>query len=288
MNTSFRTSAPTAALALAGALVLAPTPAAAQEGRTGPVQEAQRLDREGDFARAREIYQSVLDTVTDPRARANVHRRLAMSYGFEGDCANTIRYEEMVIGYWRTREAAEPQNAFYQQGEMANEAARVCIDSDQLDEAERMYRRGSDLGNLEPEPRTHPKSLWDYRLAHALGRLAAKRGDAEEARRQIAAARAALDSDPAMAEPQERYFPYLVGYAALYTDDLATAEAELTRAVSMNENDPFMNTLLAMTYEKQGRVDEANALYRKAYDMVRAHNPAAAFTRRFVRQKLGM
>lgn len=99
-----------------------------------------------------------------------------MSYGFEGNCAKTIEYEEMVIAYWKTREAEEPQNAFYQQGEMANEAARVCIDADALDEAERMYRRGTELGNKEPEPRTHPASLWTYRLEHALGRLAARRG----------------------------------------------------------------------------------------------------------------
>ena len=37
--------------------------------------------------------------------------------------------EEQVIAYWATRREAEPQNAFYQQGEMANEAGRVCIDN---------------------------------------------------------------------------------------------------------------------------------------------------------------
>ncbi len=53
----------------------------------------------------------------------------------------------MVIDYWKTREQAEPQNAFYQQGEMANEAARVCIDVGKLDEAERWYKAGRELGN---------------------------------------------------------------------------------------------------------------------------------------------
>jgi hypothetical protein len=33
---------------------------------------------------------------------------------------------------------------------------------------------------------------------------------------------------------------------------------------------------------------EATELYRKAYDLARAHNPPAAFTRRFVREKLGL
>ena len=116
-----------------------------------------------------------------------------------------IEYEEMVIAYWVTRREAEPQDAHYQEGEMANEAARVCIDAGALDEAERMYRRGSELGLKEPDPKTHPKSLWDYRLAHALARLAAQRGNRPEALRQVAEARRILDSDPTMAEAQERF-----------------------------------------------------------------------------------
>src|ERR1051325_7370000 len=100
---------------------------------------------------------------------------MAMSYALGGDCADAVKYEEMVIAYWGPREAAEPQNAFFQEGETANEAARVCIDAGDLDAAEKYYRRGSELGLKEPEPRTHPKSLWDFRLAHALGRLAAQR-----------------------------------------------------------------------------------------------------------------
>lgn len=278
-----------ALLALAAGTALSGTFAAAQQqGQSGPLAQAQQLDRDGDFVRSRAIYQSTLDTITDPRAKANVQRRLAMSFGFEGNCAKAIEYEEMVIAYWKTREAEEPQNAFYQQGEMANEAARVCIDADALDEAERMYRRGSELGNKEPEPRTHPASLWAYRLEHALARLAARRGNAAEAQRHVAAARAALDGDAAMAKDQERYFPYLVGYVALYTGDLATAEAELTKAVAANQNDPFMNALLATTYEKQGKAEEAKSLYAKAFEMARGHNPPAAYARRELRKKLGM
>lgn len=273
------------------ALFAPPMPLAAQR-ETGPradsLREAQRLDREGAYAEARAIFQRLIDTAPDAAARAAAQRRMAMSYGFEGDCANAVKYHEMVIAYWQTREAAEPQNAFYQQGEMANESARLCIDAGQLDVAERLYRRGSELGLKEPEPRTHPKTLWDYRLAHALGRLAARRGDKAEAQRQVAEARRILDSDPAMAKDQERFFPYLAGYVALYTGDLQDAESWLTKAVAMegNDRDPFMHCLLAMVYEQTGRPDQARALYQKAYDMATAHNPPAAFARRFARQKL--
>lgn len=253
------------------------------------MREANQLDLNGETAQARVIFQKIIDTATVPAAKAAAQRAMAMSYAFDGDCANTVKYESMVIAYWATREQAEPQNAFYQEGEMANEAARVCIDAGDLAAADQWYRKGYELGVKEPAPQTHTRSLWDYRLAHALGRLAARKGDKAEAERQITNARHILDSDTAMAAQQERFFPYLVGYVALYTNDLPNAEAQFSKAVAMrgNERDPFMHCLLAMTYERMGRQGEANAMYKKAYGMATGHNPPAAFVRPFVRKKLG-
>jgi tetratricopeptide (TPR) repeat protein len=263
-----------------------------RELQTNPTstQAANLLDLLGATTEARQVFQRAIDAATDPAANANLQRSMAMSYAFDGDCANTVKYEELVIAYWVTRERAEPQNAFYQQGEMANEAARVCIDAGDFDTAERLYRRGTELGLKEPGNQTHPRSLWDYRLAHALGRIAARRGDAAEAQRQIAAARRALDSDRAMAEAQERFFPYLAGYVALYTNDLPNAESELTKALQTpgNQGDPFMHALLGLTYEKLGQSAKARDLYERAYGLSTAHNPPAAFTRPFTRAKLGL
>jgi tetratricopeptide (TPR) repeat protein len=123
-----------------------------------------------------------------------------------------------------------------------------------------------------------------------LARLAARRGDAGEAKRQVAVARSILDGDRAMAEQQERFFPYLTGYVAFYTGDLATAKADFTKAVGMsgNQNDPFFTCLLAMTEEELGNKDRALELYRKAYGLATAHNPPAAFVRPFARKKLGL
>ncbi len=259
-------------------------------GPSGPMREAAQLDLQGKGSEARVIFQAMIDSAADPAAKAQAQRAMAMSYAFDGDCANTLKYEQLAIDYWKTREQAEPQNAFYQEGELADEGARVCIDAGDLDAAEQWYRKGYELGTKEPAPQTHPKSLWDFRLAHALGRIAARRGDKVEALRQITAARRALDSDSAMAAQQERFFPYLTGYVELYTGDLAAAEKDLKQAIAErgNQRDPFMHCLLAMTYEKMGRQDDAQAMYRQAYDLARAHNPPAAFVARYVRQKLGL
>ena len=255
--------------------------------RSDSLRLAQRLDTEARHQESRAIFQALIDNAPTPADRAAAQRRMAMSHAYDGNCAKVIEYEEQVIAYWVTRREAEPQNAHYQEGEMANEAARVCIDAGFLDEAERMYRRGSELGNREPEPRTHPKSLWDYRLAHALARLAARRGNAGEAQRHVAEARRTLDSDPKMAEAQEQYYPYLVGYVALYTGDLVTAERELTRAMTQMASDPFMVVLVGMTLERKGDQARATELFERAFTMSTGSNPPNVFARAFTRGKLG-
>lgn len=274
-------------VATAPALAQQPAPARQPAPRADSLRTAQRLDAEGDHRAARAIFEALIANAPTPADRAAAQRRLAMSYGYDADCAKVVALEEQVIAYWRTRRVAEPQNAFYQEGEMANEAARVCIDHGFLDEAERLYRLGTELGNLEPAPRTHPKSLWDYRLAHALGRIAARRGDAPEAKRWVAEARRILDADPEMAKAQEQYFPYLEGYVALFTGDLATAEARFTATAAAMPNDPFQVVLLGMTYERKGEAAKATAQYERAYAMSTGSNPPNVYARTFTAKKLG-
>ena len=90
-----------------------------------------------------------------------------------------------------------------------------------------------------------------------------------------------------MAEDQAQYNPYLVGYVALYTNDLATAEAELTKAAAGLPNDPFQVVLLGMTYEKKGDQAKAREFYQKAFDMSTGSNPPYMHSRAFTKRKLG-
>jgi tetratricopeptide (TPR) repeat protein len=259
-----------------------------QQQAPNPLNVAMGLDRDGKHKEARALIQQVIDTATAPNVKATAQRTMARSLGFDGDCKGTIKYEQMAMAYWNSREQADPQNAFYQQGELANEAARFCIDAGFIKEADYWYRKGTELGLKEPTPKTHPTSLWNYRLAHALARIAARNGDRKMAEAQIKVARAALDGDTAMARSQERFFPYLLGYVAFYLNDIKGAQQHLTHALSLpgNGEDPFMHYLLAEVHAKQGHAEVARPMYEKALALATAHNPQTAFVKREVPKKL--
>lgn len=247
------------------------------------LRQAVALDLEGKYAEARQLIQKEIDAATEPRVKANAQRAMAMSYAFEGNCKKTTEYEQMVIGFWKTREKEDAKNAFYQQGEMANEAARVCIDSGDLDAAAKLYKLGTELGLKEPEISADRKALWEYRLAHAEARIAARRSKKTEAEKSIVAAKAALDRMTSLRAQQEAFFPYLTGYVALYLGDYQKALADLQKA---NQNDAFIQCLIAQTYEKLGDKDKAMEYYKKASG-ARGHNPPAAYAVPLARKKLG-
>ena len=246
------------------------------------------LDLMGKGAEARRYFQEAIDRAPGAALKANAQRAMAMSYAFSGDCRNTVKYEQMAIDYWKTRESPDPGNAFYQEGEMANEGARVCIDAGDLDTAAKWYQLGHDAGLKEPED-LHPgrRALWEFRTGHALARIAARRGNKAEAQKYVALAKTALEDiqakDANLYAQQRAFLPYLTGYVALYLGDYQTALADLQKT---NANDPFFQCLIGMTYEKLGEKEKAMEVYRKAATAT-SHNPPAAFAVPFARKMLG-
>jgi tetratricopeptide (TPR) repeat protein len=251
-----------------------------QPGRGIPAQAAQ-FDFEGRGADARTLIQQSIDSAASPAAKANAERTMAMSWAFEGNCKKTGEYEQMVIEYWVTQEQEHPNNAFYQEGEMADEAARVCIDSGDLTGAAEWYKKGHDLGLKEPGISADRKALWEFRYEHALARLAARRGNKAEAEKHVAAAQAALAKMTDLKAQQQQFMPYLTGYVAFYLGDYKKALEDLQKA----QSDPFIACLIGETYEKLGDVDKAKESYRKAAS-ARAHNPPAAYAVPFAKKKL--
>ncbi|MGA8220239.1 MAG: tetratricopeptide repeat protein, partial [Candidatus Acidiferrales bacterium] len=187
------------------------------------------LDLMGQGEEARLYFAKAIQVADTPENNAIAQRATAMSYAFEGDCRKTVKYEQRVFDYF-----GSVKNLF-QQGEIADEAARVCIDSGDLDTAYHWYQLGHDSGLKEPDIQPARQDLWEFRWEHAQARIAARRGDQAEAQKHVAAAKAILDKGT---NPEQAPFlPYLQGYVAFYAGDYKTALEELLKA---NQNDPFI------------------------------------------------
>ena len=232
------------------------------------------LDLMGQGEEARKYFSKAIDVSDTPERKAAAQRAMAMSYAFEGNCKKTIEYEKKVMQY-----DIEVKNVF-QQSEIADEAARVCIDSGDLDAAHKWYQTGHDTGLDEPDIKPARVDLWNFRWEHAQARIAARRGNQQEAQKHVAAAKAILDkgSNP----EQAPFFPYLKGYVAYYAGDYKSALEEFLKA---NQNDPFIECLTAQTYEKLGDKDKALEFYRKASSAT-SHNPPGAYAVPFSKKKL--
>jgi Flp pilus assembly protein TadD len=234
------------------------------------------LDLAGMYAEARDVFAKAGTVATDADDKARAERAVAISYGFERDCTNAAKHEEPL---YRQYLDAKDFNAA---GGVANELARLCLDAGNVDFAERWYKMGTEAGLREPGLATQGQDLWHFRQEHALARIAARRGQKPQAGTHVVAAKEILDRGN-LPEQQKEFYPYLAGYVALYTGDYKTALTELQLG---NQNDAYVLSLIAQTYEKLGQTDKAMEYYRKVMGST-AHNPTTAASRPLARQKLG-
>ncbi|MGH9736731.1 MAG: tetratricopeptide repeat protein [Candidatus Acidiferrales bacterium] len=240
------------------------------------------LDLMGRGTEARKHFQKAIDSADTPERKAFAERAMAISYAFDGNCQQAGAYERRVFEYYGT------VKNYYQQGEIADEAARVCIDASpdssrsnpDLNASERWYRLGHDTGLKEPGIKPDRVDLWNFRWEHAQARLAARRGERTAAQKHVAEAKAILDKGEI--PQQEQFFPYLEGYVAFYAGDYKTALADFLKS---NQNDPFIQCMLGRTQEKLDDKAKAIAYYRKAASAI-SHNPPAAYGVPFARKRL--
>ncbi len=238
-------------------------------------------DLMGKSKAAQVFFLKAIELADTPKAKSDAQRALAMSYAFEGDCKNTAKYEDLAAGYYRDN--ADASDRFYQQGELYDEAARVCIDSGDFTTAEAYYTKGRDAGLKQPDIPADRVKLWNYRYEHAMARLAARRGNKAEAEKHIAAAEQLVAGMTDLKAAQQAFLPYLKGYVAFYTGDYKKA---LDNFLQAQQTDAFIQCMIGETYEKLGDKDKAMEFYHKA-SQVQSHNPPAAYAKRFTRQKLG-
>jgi tetratricopeptide (TPR) repeat protein len=232
------------------------------------------LDLMGRYAEARPYFSAAIKSARAPLERVLAERAMAIGYGFAGDCSNAEKLERRAFDFYCET------NDFPTAGDVADELARLCLDASDFDRASEWYLRGHDTGMEEPNISPARSDLWDFRLAHAKARIAARRGKTADAHKQMAKAKEILDRG--RIPDQEQYFPYLEGYVAFYARDYTASLQALNRA---SENDPFIVCLLAQTFEALGDRMRATEFYRRAAAAT-AHSVAAAYAQPFARKKL--
>ena len=232
------------------------------------------LDLLGRYVEARPYFSAAIKDARTPLERALAERAMAIGYGFAGDCGNAEKLERRAFEFYR--ETGDFPNA----GDVSDELGRLCLDSGDFDRASEWYARGHDTGLQEAHISPSRSDLWDFRLANARARIAVRRGKVADARKQVAKAQAILSRGHI--PDQEPYLPYLEGYVAFYSHDYGTALQALSRA---SAPDPFIECLLAQTYEALDDRARAAEFYRMAAATT-AHSVPAAYAQPFAKRKL--
>ena len=239
----------------------------------GHLASGMALDLKGNYAEARQQFTKAIE-LAPADAKQQALRAMAMSYAFEANANEAAKFEQQVF------DARNSAHDYIGAAEIANELARIYLESGDTTNAYKWYQSGYETGQRKPDLTDADKNLWLFRWEHAEARIAARRGKAGEAQQHVDAAKAALDK--ANNPDQARFFPYLTGYVAFYTGDYKTAIADLQKA---DQRDPLILALLGESYEKSGDATQAMDYYRKVLAS-NAHNPTNAWARPLARKKL--
>ena len=232
------------------------------------------LDLLGQYEEARKHFDKAIVAAPDAEAKSRATRNMAISYAFSRDCAGAAKYQGPLV------DDAIKAGKMTDAGGIANELARVCLESGDAARAGEWYKKGYETAIKAQGLTAAQKDLWDFRWEHAQARIAARGGNAAEAQKHVAAAKAILDKGT---NPEQAPFlPYLTGYVAFYGGDYKTAVADFGKA---NQEDPFNLCMIAQSYEKLGDAAKASEYYKKTLTS-NAHNPTNAYARPIAMKKV--
>lgn len=233
------------------------------------------LDLKGDYAEARKHLQRAID-LADADHKSGALRTIAISYAFERNVKEETTYGWQA--YQLLLDAKKPTDA----AGVLTELARLQLESGDIDRAAKTYIAGCAVG---AKAATTPaeQDLWQFRVEHALARIAARQGNKDEAQKHVTAAQA-IAAKNTLPAGQAVFVPYLTGYVAFYLGDYKSALADLQKA---DQKDPFILALFAQTEEKLGDKSAAKDYWTKVLGIY-SHNPTNAFARPLAKKALGM
>ncbi len=144
------------------------------------------LDLTGAYDEARQHFARSIELAPESD-KEQALRMMGIAWTFAGDAAQASRYFREVFD--RRVKERNPAGA----AEVANELGRVYLELGDFDNAERWYRTGHEAAGRAADRQPWQVDLADMRWAHAQARIAARRGEAREARRQEAEVKRLLD-----------------------------------------------------------------------------------------------
>jgi len=232
------------------------------------------LDLQGNYKEARVHFGRAIELAPDG-SKNQALSAMAVSYAFEGDAAGASRFYRQVF------DRQESSQDLGGAAETANALGRIYLESGDFDNALKWYQTGYETSRRQPKLTDDQMDLWNMRWAHAQARIAARKGNVDEARKQTAAVKSILDKGTN--QDQQIQYPYLAGYVALYSKDNQAAIDELQKA---DQRDPFILVLLAQAHEKAGDAARAREYYTQVLAS-NAHSANNAFARPLARKKVG-
>ena len=210
------------------------------------------LDLLGRFKEARAHLSEAIEHAP-PELKANTLSAIAISHTFERRVADAAALYQQVFDL--ESEAGRPAAA----AAAANALGRLYLETGDPTRAHQWYETGYEMARRQPDEPASQLALWEMRWLHAQGRIAARQGRADEARRHVEAARKLVAATPALKD-EGPTIAYMAGYVALHTGDLAAARTELART---DERDPFNLMLQAEAAEKAGDASAAQGFWKR-------------------------
>lgn len=144
------------------------------------VGAGQMLDMLGKHEEARQQFRKAIE-VAGPEAKDQARTAMAVSYAFESRAADSAKFYEPVFN---DRVAAAN---FTGAAGTANALARVYLESGDFANAEKWYRTGYETSKKIKDLTPAQSDLWQMRWLNAQARIAARRGNAADARTHAAA-----------------------------------------------------------------------------------------------------
>ena len=231
------------------------------------------LDLEGQHGAARKQLEEALRIAPDDQ-RLPALTALGISYAFESKPDESARY------YQRAFDAEMQADDRAGAAGLANALGRIYLESGNLQKAEQWYTTGHETAKKIPDLPAPQSVLWDLRWQHALGRIAARRGNRAAALKHAAEVQALLDKGGN--DNQRPAYPYLVGYIEFFSKDYRQAVAELSKG---DQEDPFVLGLIAQAYQRLGDREKA-AEYARRVMASPTHSINSAFARPLARASL--